>query len=784
MQQSMKLSRINAITTALVFINIAMLLVSLFFVLSSHKKVVKLEEDRFELINQAKRLIETSNYLTNEVRAYSQFGVKRHYDNYWNEVNVLNNRSDAVEKMKAIGLSAEEEDIVEQVKALSDSLIPLEQEAMKQVEAKNFEAARHAVYGDEYQQVKDQITALTDSFQTQLEERAYSLVGDEESKNNFLTFMFVGNIVILIAIQTFVVIFNRRKVVKPITSVSKAIKNLSMGNISTELELKPSNSEIGQLVDAYYDIIKTISVLVNEFDTLRSSVVYGKINDRAKGDGLNGCFKDVMTGANSIVGSLVNYIDNLALPIITVDKNLKINYCNTAVQSLLEKDKKQILGVSCSTLFNTNDCNTSSCAVKKCMNSGFIEKATTQAKIGGKVLDIEYTGIPIKDDKGVVVGALEYVVDLSEIHNAQRAAATTRSLYQDKEIDKLVQQLERLANGNLDLTYAPEKPTSGTEDLYVNFEKISNSLTLSSKTIKGYIEEISSALKKLSGKELTVSIDREYLGDFVELKHSINSISESLNSTFLDILQSATQVEYAAEQSSDASQTLAQGATQQASAVEEVNATVESVSSQTRLNSENANRAKELSLSSKANAENGNKQILEMVSAMDAIKESSKDIAKIIQVIDEIAFQTNLLALNASVEAARAGQHGKGFAVVAEEVRNLAARSGKAVKETTVMIDNSIARVEEGSKIAGSTKEALDKIVASVVDTAELVSTIANSSQEQAAAIEQIEEGVSQISAVTMSNTSTAEESASTSQEMSAQSQILKRMISEFKLKH
>jgi methyl-accepting chemotaxis protein len=244
----------------------------------------------------------------------------------------------------------------------------------------------------------------------------------------------------------------------------------------------------------------------------------------------------------------------------------------------------------------------------------------------------------------------------------------------------------------------------------------------------------------------------------------------------------ADQVSAGAKNVSDASVSLSQGAAEQASSVEELSSSIAEISSQTRSNAENANKANELTLQTRQHAQLGDEDMKEMLTAMEAINVSSSSISKIIKVIDEIAFQTNILALNAAVEAARAGQHGKGFAVVAEEVRNLAARSAKAAKETTNMIEDSVGKVNDGQAIARKTAEALQVIVGNVTEVAELVSSITKASNEQNLALEQINQGVLQVSQVVQANSATSEESAAASEELSAQAGRLQETAGQFRL--
>ncbi len=312
---------------------------------------------------------------------------------------------------------------------------------------------------------------------------------------------------------------------------------------------------------------------------------------------------------------------------------------------------------------------------------------------------------------------------------------------------------------------------------------IKNALNDTINTIKGYITEISEVLSKVADGNLNVGITNDYRGEFIVIKDSINHIVDSLNDVLSEINSAAEQVASGTHQVSSGSQALSQGATEQASAIEELSASVTEIASQTKQNAMDAGRANTISTETREHALTGNSQMSAMLSSMNEINQASANISRIIKVIDDIAFQTNLLALNAAVEAARAGQHGKGFAVVAEEVRNLAARSANAAKETTAMIEGSMQKAAEGTRIANETAQALNKIVEGVERASDLVNAIATASNEQATGVAQINRGIEQVSQVVQTNSATAEESAAASEELSGQATLLKDMVGRFTLK-
>jgi methyl-accepting chemotaxis protein len=294
------------------------------------------------------------------------------------------------------------------------------------------------------------------------------------------------------------------------------------------------------------------------------------------------------------------------------------------------------------------------------------------------------------------------------------------------------------------------------------------------------IQEATNTLERLAAKDMTARVTGDYFGDHAKIKDAVNLAAETLDQSLQQVAVGADQIASASQQIGTGAQSLAQGTSEQASSLEKVSSSLQEMNAMTRQNAANAKEARGIAEATKTSAEHGSDSMQRLSGAMDLIKKSSDDTAKIIKTIDEIAFQTNLLALNAAVEAARAGEAGKGFAVVAEEVRNLAMRSAEAAKNTADMIEGSVKNAENGVTINQEVMKNLEEINAHAKRVSEVMAEIAAASDQQSQGVGQVNTAMEQMNQLTQANAANSEESASASEELSAQAQEMRAMVSGF----
>lgn len=512
----------------------------------------------------------------------------------------------------------------------------------------------------------------------------------------------------------------------------------------------------------------------------------------------------------------VDYLNKIPTPVMVIDRDFTVTFMNPAGAAALGQSPDRVLGAKCYELFNTLHCRTDECRCAQAMTKNGVFTGDTLARLPGGALPIRYTAAPLKGKDGQVIGALEYVINISE-ENA--AVAEVKAL------------VEAAVAGDLGRRGDPAKFE------IAGFKNVIKGINEMMDAIVRPVNEALAVMERVKENDLTLQMEGEYQGDYAKMKEAVNAAVDSLRGLVGEIkanaenlaqasdqlAQAASQAGQATQQVAATSQDMAKGAGNQASTAQETArlmqelasiieqvarrsqeqaegvgsaaSNVGEVSASAEQMAQNAAVAAENSKTAAAAAKEGADKARRTVQGMERITATvdqasekvtglgaqSEEIGKIVAVIDDIAAQTNLLALNAAIEAARAGEHGRGFAVVSDEVRKLAERTASATKEIADLIRNiqkgvaeavkamqeGATEVKTGYQLATEAGNALEGILAASEKVNEQIAQIAAGAQQVSASANDLVRIIESVGTVTEENSAAAQQMASTSEGVS-----------------
>jgi len=587
-------------------------------------------------------------------------------------------------------------------------------------------------FDDEFMQVNNEFVNLVKNNDTSLENYLFTKWRDKEHA-------FIGAVNALID-------FQGKKMEEEATLADETYSSAKLAIILITIAI------IMLLVAASILITKSIREPVEDLNEAALKVAGGAlgINVPVKSTDEIGELSKSFNAMSDKITQMMTDLDGLPAPLMMIDNEFNVTYFNKAAAASTGNQQSDCIGKKCYDLFKTEHCRTENCATHKAMMSRTAQLSETIARPKGTPIPIAYAAKPNIDKNGKVIGALEFVTDLTKAKEYEK--------YLDKNAEKLLAEMDKFAQGDLTIKLTAEKNDDVIGQLFNGFNKLVQNI-----------------------------------------KNMILSLTDAIQAT----ASASAQISSSAEE-------MAAGAQEQSTQTTEIAGAVEQMTKTIMETSKNSASAAEQSKVARDVAKDGGKSISDTIEGMNkianvvedaasTIKElgkSSEKIGTIIEVIDDIADQTNLLALNAAIEAARAGEHGRGFAVVADEVRKLAERTTKATKEIGSMIkeiqkdtygavtamESGTEEVQHGTKLAHESGSSLNEIISNTDQVLDIINQVAAASEEQSSAAEQISHSIEGINSVTQQAAAGVQQIARAAEDLNNLTVTLQRLVDQFKI--
>lgn len=535
---------------------------------------------------------------------------------------------------------------------------------------------------------------------------------------------------------------------RPLTRMVNDIYKIGKGDFSSAFDMDRKD-EVGKVSLSLNRIIDILKRVTGEFNQAVDCIEKGQLEFRADTRQFKGEYAVMVKGGNSIIESLIGHINNIPVPTLLMDTSFNLQFMNTAAKELAGLSGGEYSGKKCYDIFHTGDCRTANCACQIAMDSKQKNTREVSVEVNGSNFEVSYTGSPILNRAGDVVGCFETIRDQTDIVKAQTLAKKINT-YQSSEVRKISETLRKVADGDLTIQYEAKPGDQDTQAVYQVFQELSEalknmlnnlSITISdiqmrSGTVAGSATELSSISGNLSENSGKMTDQTNTVVDTTDqMSMNINTIASAIE----EMSVNTGTVSSAAEQVSSSMTTIA-------SSVEEMSVSFRDVAG-------NAHETHHISKEASQMSEQATRQ-------MNTLGAAAAEIDNVTEVIKRIAEQTNLLALNATIEAASAGEAGKGFAVVANEIKELANQSAKAAEDIAVKIegvqsstgrsidviktitgiiekinfsvDSISAAVEQQTQVAGSISANISEVNQTTTDIAGAIAEIAHGTQDMA----------------------------------------------------